>query len=77
MADQTFPIPGSFDAAPSRGAAMLEWLHSWVVTVDHKKLGILYVVYALFFLLIAGAEALVIRIQLAIPNNALCFAGIL
>ena len=69
MADQTFPIPGSLDAAPSRGAALLEWLHSWVVTVDHKKLGILYVVYALFFLLVGGAEALAMRIQLAVPNN--------
>ena len=48
---------------------MLEWLHGWVVTADHKKLGILYVVYAIFFLLIAGAEALAMRIQLAIPNN--------
>jgi cytochrome c oxidase subunit 1 len=68
MADQTYPIPGSFDRAPSRGAALLEWLHGWVVTVDHKKLGILYVVYALFFLLVAGAEVLAIRIQLAVPN---------
>ena len=69
MADQTLPIPGTLDASPSRGAALLEWLHSWVVTVDHKKLGILYIVYALIFLLVAGAEALAIRIQLAIPHN--------
>ncbi|MGA2888452.1 MAG: cytochrome c oxidase subunit I [Terracidiphilus sp.] len=69
MADQAFPIPGSLDATPSRGAALLEWLHSWVVTVDHKKLGILYIVYALFFLLVGGAEALAIRIQLVIANN--------
>jgi cytochrome c oxidase subunit 1 len=69
MADQAFPIPGSLDATPSHGAALLEWLHSWVVTVDHKKLGILYIVYALFFLLVGGAEALAIRIQLVIPNN--------
>jgi cytochrome c oxidase subunit I len=69
MADQIIPIPGSFDATPSRGAALLEWLHSWVVTVDHKKLGILYIVYALFFLLVAGTEAMAIRIQLAVPNN--------
>ncbi len=69
MADQTFPIPGTIEGTPSRGAAMLEWLHSWVVTVDHKKLGILYVVYALFFLLVAGTEAMCIRIQLAVPNN--------
>src|SRR6202453_1236591 len=69
MADQTLPIPGSLTATPSRGAALLEWLHGWVVTVDHKKLGILYVVYAIFFLLVAGAEAIAMRIQLAIPNN--------
>jgi cytochrome c oxidase subunit 1 len=69
MADQTLPIPGSLDASPSRGAALLEWLHGWVVTVDHKKLGILYVVYAVFFLLVAGAEAMAMRIQLAAPDN--------
>jgi cytochrome c oxidase subunit 1 len=69
MADQTFPIPGTLDADRSRAAALLEWLHSWVVTVDHKKLGILYIVYALVFLLVAGVEAMAIRIQLAIPHN--------
>jgi len=69
MADQTLPIPGSIDALPSRGATFLDSLHSWVVTVDHKRLGILYVVYALFFLLVAGAEAMAMRIQLAGPNN--------
>jgi cytochrome c oxidase subunit I len=69
MADQTYPIPGTLEAPRSRGAAFLEWLHSWVVTVDHKKLGILYIVYAIFFLLVAGAEAIAIRIQLAIPHN--------
>ena len=47
----------------------LELVHSWVVTVDHKKLGILYIGYALIFLVIAGIEALLIRIQLAIPHN--------
>jgi len=69
MADQTYPIPGTLDTSPSRGAALLEWMHSWVVTVDHKKLGILYVVYAVFFLLVAGAEAMAMRLQLAVPNN--------
>lgn len=69
MADQPVPIGGSLDAAyPSRGT-FFEWLHSWVITVDHKKLGIMYVVYSLFFLLVGGAEAMLIRIQLAIPNN--------
>jgi len=69
MAVQTLPIPGALGARRSRGAALLEWLHSWVVTVDHKKLGVLYIVYAIFFLLVAGAEAMAIRIQLIVPHN--------
>jgi len=69
MADQALPIPGSLETPQSRGATFLEWLHSWVVTVDHKKLGVLYIVYAVFFLLVAGAEAICIRIQLAVPTN--------
>src|SRR3984885_7644853 len=46
-----------------------ERLHDWVVTVDHKKLGILYIIYALFFLVIGGIEATIMRIQLLVPNN--------
>jgi cytochrome c oxidase subunit I len=46
-----------------------ERLHDWVVTVDHKKLGIMYIVYALIFLVIGGIEATVIRIQLMRPHN--------
>ena len=46
-----------------------ERLHDWVVTVDHKKLGILYIVYAVFFLVVAGIEAIIIRIQLIVPHN--------
>jgi cytochrome c oxidase subunit 1 len=44
-------------------------LHDWVVTVDHKKLGILYILYALFFLFIGGIEATIMRIQLVVPHN--------
>ena len=69
MADQTLPIAGALDETPRSPAPVLEWLHGWVVTVDHKRLGILYVVYSIFFLLVAGAEALAIRVQLAWPGN--------
>jgi len=71
MADSTFPIPGSIDLTPQqeRESTWLETLHSWVITVDHKKLGLLYMMMAIFFLLVAGAEVLCIRIQLAVPNN--------
>jgi cytochrome c oxidase subunit I len=71
MADQTFPIAGSIDVTPpplAEKTTLLEWLHGWVVTVDHKRLGILYIVYGLLFLLVGGAEAIAIRIQLAWPG---------
>ena len=52
------------DARPIGGR-----LHDWVVTVDHKKLGILYIVYGIVFLVIGGIEALIMRIQLMVPQN--------
>jgi cytochrome c oxidase subunit I len=44
-------------------------LHDWGTTVDHKKIGILYIVMAVVFLVIAGIEALLIRWQLFYPRN--------
>ncbi len=52
-----------------RDLSLSELLYDWVATVDHKKLGLMYMISAIFFLLVAGAFAIVIRIQLAIPNN--------
>lgn len=45
-------------------------LLSWINTVDHKRIGILYLLTTLVFFLIGGLEALVIRLQLARPENA-------
>jgi cytochrome c oxidase subunit 1 len=47
----------------------LQTLHEWVTTVDHKRLGILYILYALLFLVIGGVEATIIRIQLMHAHN--------
>ena len=44
---------------------------SWITTVDHKKIGILYGVTAMFFALVGGTEALLIRLQLAQPDQNL------
>lgn len=44
-------------------------LVSWLTTVDHKKIGLMYGISALIFFLVGGVEALLIRIQLAVPNN--------
>jgi len=45
-------------------------LKNWLTTVDHKKIGIMYGASAMFFLLIGGLAALLIRIQLATPNSS-------
>jgi cytochrome c oxidase subunit 1 len=49
---------------------------SWVFTVDHKKLGIMYGVTAMFFFLVGGVEALLIRAQLAGPEGTVLSAGL-
>ena len=63
-------------AAPAPTKASVFWrptaktgLMSWLTTVDHKKIGFLYGLFALFFFLVGGVEALLIRLQLAVPNN--------
>ena len=43
----------------------------WFATVDHKEIGIRYIVTAFAFLLVGGIEALVMRLQLARPNETL------
>src|SRR5918999_5281780 len=44
-------------------------LVSWLTTVDHKRIGILYGVTSFIFFIIGGVEALLLRIQLARPEN--------
>ena len=67
MATQAPVTEGITQTAPRR--LWLDMLHDWVTTVDHKKIGLMYIAYALIFLVIAGFEAVLMRIQLAIPNN--------
>ena len=44
---------------------------SWITTIDHKRIGVLYFMTSLMYFLIAGLEALLIRIQLATPEGKL------
>lgn len=44
-------------------------LMDWLTTVDHKKIGILYLIAGGFFFLVGGLEAILIRIQLAYPDQ--------
>ena len=55
--------------AATASRPLVATLHDWVTTVDHKRLGILYIVYALVFLIIGGIEAAIMRIQLIRPHN--------
>src|SRR5271169_498388 len=61
------PMPVS--AAREQDRPLFDRVHEWIVTVDHKKLGLMYILYGIVFLVIAGLEATVMRIQLAIPHN--------
>jgi cytochrome c oxidase subunit 1 len=47
---------------------------SWITTVDHKRIGILYGVTAFLFFLVGGIEALLIRLQLARPEGTILSA---
>ncbi|MCG8585313.1 MAG: hypothetical protein MI757_11430, partial [Pirellulales bacterium] len=63
---------GTFDhssVVEKEGSGGLTSLLSWVSTVDHKRIGVLYILTATVFLVVGGFEALLMRIQLAVPNN--------
>ena len=66
----TTPVLEAVDETlETQGKPPLNVIYEWLTTVDHKKIGLMYIVYALIFLVIAGFEAILMRIQLAIPNN--------
>jgi cytochrome c oxidase subunit 1 len=57
------PVPISQPAAyPTHGFL------SWITTVDHKRIGIMYMSTAMIYFLIGGVFALMLRVQLAEPN---------
>ncbi|MGX1900209.1 cytochrome c oxidase subunit I [Thermolongibacillus altinsuensis] len=59
--------------ARKKGVGAVIW--DYLTTVDHKKIAILYLIAGGIFFLLGGLEALVIRIQLAVPNNDFISAG--
>jgi cytochrome c oxidase subunit I len=80
MSDEATASRRTIDHAPvlEAGAAAAHakpsGIRDWLTTVDHKKIGILYGVSSLFFMLVGGLEALLIRTQLARPENNLISA---
>ncbi len=55
--------------APGKSAGAVIW--DWMTTVDHKKIGIMYVFLGVIYFIVGGLEALLIRVQLAKPNGTL------
>ncbi len=72
MATTALPQGYLRDDAP--GA--IAWLKSWLLTVDHKRIAILYLLAINFFFLLGGLAATVIRIELATPQGDLMSSDI-
>ncbi|MCX7570090.1 cytochrome c oxidase subunit I [Tumebacillus sp. DT12] len=56
-------------AAATGDVKRRSFFREWILTVDHKKIGIMYAVTAIVFFFIGGLAALFIRTQLAMPGN--------
>jgi cytochrome c oxidase subunit 1 len=65
MTTTKFPLTVDIDESEP---SVLDRVHEWIVTVDHKRLGIMYISLALVFLVVGGIEATLIRVQLAVPD---------
>jgi cytochrome c oxidase subunit 1 len=50
-----------------------KWV-DWITTTDHKKIGIMYLITTFVFFALGGVEALLMRLQLGVPNNTLITA---
>jgi cytochrome c oxidase subunit I len=62
----TAPVPQArFAARWDKNRGVL----GWITTVDHKKIAIMYLYTTFFFFLVGGVMALLVRIQLAEPQN--------
>ena len=63
------PRPSSDPGVLRRPVESTKGIVSWLTTVDHKRIGIMYGALSLLWFVIGGIEALLIRLQLAAPNG--------
>ena len=54
--------------SPTTQGYRRSWVMEWLTTVDHKKIGILYIVNSFLFFFAAGILALLVRSELAVPG---------
>jgi cytochrome c oxidase subunit I len=64
------PVPQVTAHEVQRPRQSKRWV-DWVLTTDHKKIGIMYLVLTFVFFMLGGVEALLMRAQLSVPNNTL------
>ncbi len=79
MSTTTTPTPDHLGTDAAQNAAEHHHdeptgLWSWITTVDHKRIGVMYFLTSVFFLFVGGLEALIIRTQLFAPEQALISA---
>ncbi|MGH2525673.1 MAG: cytochrome c oxidase subunit I, partial [Actinomycetota bacterium] len=72
----TVSVPGERRSWLVRRPRSTTGFWSWVTTVDHKRIGILYGITAFAFFVVGGSEALLIRLQLAQPDQEIVSAGV-
>ncbi len=61
-------------AAIPRSAYKRSGLMEWLTTVDHKKIGVMYMIAAFVFFVLGGLLALLMRVELANPGKAVISA---
>lgn len=64
----------SLASAQKKGFGAILW--DYLTTVDHKKIGVMYIAAGAFFFILGGIESLVIRVQLMVPENDFVSAGL-
>lgn len=67
MASIDYPLP--HPRAAEVRLTIPRLIYRWLATVDHKNLGLMYIISMLLFFVVSGCMAILIRIQLAVPNN--------
>jgi cytochrome c oxidase subunit I len=72
VTEQPHAEPRSIFARPTARDGLVGWL----TTIDHKKIGILYFVTSFVFFLLGGLQALLIRVQLAQPEQQVISADL-
>ena len=69
MKKDRFYVPEPQQPLPGIGVSTDRGLLQWISSVDHKQIGIMYLWLSVLFLVAGGIEILLVRVQLAIPNN--------